>query len=212
MLWQALQYFWFFPSSLLAYFWQYFCSGNIRDITTWQAAGSLCGRKTEGGFVLGGWEKFSVHSPGALEHQVKQRFLLPFVQWVCLATLSNFSLFLMIYIVQACDYGRQPLCVGFTILQKVSPVIKAVSWDWASLCCTTHLDLYSFGFLISLFPCTVKGGDSNIVAQLTDVSQGLISDCVWSATQVINNVISTRSCLCLNREWLHNYVFSACIL
>lgn len=31
----------------------------------------------------------------------------------------------MIYIVQACDYGRQPLCVGFTILQKVSPVIKA---------------------------------------------------------------------------------------
>lgn len=31
---------------------------------------------------------------------------------------------------------------------------------------------------MSLFPWTVKGGDSSTLAQLTDVSQGLISDCV----------------------------------
>lgn len=67
MLRQALKCFWFSTSSLLAYFWQCFHSGNISDKITWQAAGKagcLCGRKPKGSFVLGGWEQSPAHSPG----------------------------------------------------------------------------------------------------------------------------------------------------
>lgn len=80
----------FFPSSLLAYFWQYFHSGNINDKITWQAAsraGCLCGRKSKGSFVLGGLEQSSAHSSqygGHLSTKLDKG-----LSYLCTMNLSN---------------------------------------------------------------------------------------------------------------------------
>lgn len=128
MLRQALKCFWFFPSSLLANFWQYFHCGSIKDKTTCQAegrAGGLCGRNPRGALS---WEAESSPLPTPLGMGITcSTRLNKGLYYLCTMSLSNntaiflfLTWFILYTLVIIAGGVKGPLCIGFIILQKES--------------------------------------------------------------------------------------------